>query len=261
MNGKVWSKPTGMDYKKFYCHKCGERLVKEKTHRVVTQDDRDYYSYHDRGHFPKHDYDVYEYRFKCPSCEARITYDDQRIIKMIQKKCMRKRLSSVEINRNRKECEKRIEKRALFEEILGWIIFAIIVFSIYYLLDTDRTEEDLVKVVVFISIFTLFMVIGRVKKHKGVYKSKSNKPYSYEELTILKRLHTYSTHNKELVASSERCYCFYCKNTFESSEIKAFADDGQTAVCPNCLTDSIIPDSVDETIDENTLSMMQEYWF
>ena len=30
MNGKSWSIPFGMVFKKYYCSKCGEKLVKEK---------------------------------------------------------------------------------------------------------------------------------------------------------------------------------------------------------------------------------------
>ena len=57
-----------MVFKKFYCINCESKLVKEKTHRVVTKDDSDYYLYHDRGTFPRNDVVVYEYRFKCEKC-------------------------------------------------------------------------------------------------------------------------------------------------------------------------------------------------
>ena len=39
MKGKSWSIPVGMVFKKYYCSKCGGKLVKSKTHRVVTKDD------------------------------------------------------------------------------------------------------------------------------------------------------------------------------------------------------------------------------
>lgn len=256
MKGKVWSKPSGMDYKKYYCHKCGKRLVKEKTHRVVTQDDRDYYSYHDRGHFPKHDYDVYEYRFKCPSCEARFAYSDQRIIELVQKKCMRKRLSPAEIKRYYKECKEKVGKRILIEKIILSLISSILIMVLCFLLPSEDNNGSII--VVAVAIMAVVNVVRLIKKHNGEL---GDRAYSFEEISVIERLHTYSTHNKEAVEASKKCYCYHCLQTFESSEIKAFADDGQTAVCPNCLTDSIIPDSVDETIDENTLSMMHEYWF
>ena len=67
MKGKSWSIPVGMVFKKYYCSKCGGKLVKSKTHRVVTKDDKDYYQYHDVGTYPRYDYDVYSYEFKCQS--------------------------------------------------------------------------------------------------------------------------------------------------------------------------------------------------
>lgn len=258
MAGKTWSITFGMVFKKYYCHKCGERLVKEKTHRVVTEDDRDYYSYRGRRSFPRYEIDVYDYRFKCPACEARITYDDQCVIEKIQKKCMRKRLSDVEISRNRKECEKRVEGRVLFRKILGSLTFWGIAFGFYFLFGDDRTTEDLLRIAVLLGIFTAFSTFGKIKKHKGNSRSNS---YSYEERTRLERLHTYSSHNKELVEASEKCYCFYCMSEMDSKDIKVFIDGEQTATCPNCLTDAILPDSIEEPIDNETLSLMNEYWF
>ena len=42
MKGKSYSIPFGMVFKKYYCSKCGTKLEKEKTHRVVTKNDKDY---------------------------------------------------------------------------------------------------------------------------------------------------------------------------------------------------------------------------
>ena len=77
--------PFGMLFKKYYCSNCGVKLEKEKTHRVVTKDDRDYYQYHEYGMFPLRDHDVYGYRFRCPSCKKRTSFDEQCVIERIQK--------------------------------------------------------------------------------------------------------------------------------------------------------------------------------
>ena len=86
MNGKSWSIPFGMVFKKYYCSKCGEKLVKEKTHRVVTKDDLDYYQYHEKDMYPRSPVDVYSYRFRCNNCRKAITYNEQCILEIIQKK-------------------------------------------------------------------------------------------------------------------------------------------------------------------------------
>ena len=88
MKGKNYSIPYGMVFKKYYCSKCGMELEKERTHRVVSKDDKDYYQYHDHGTFPRSDHDVYDYRFKCPYCNTRISFEEQCIIKRIQNMCI-----------------------------------------------------------------------------------------------------------------------------------------------------------------------------
>lgn len=83
MNGKSWSIPFGMVFKKYYCSKCGEKLVKEKTHRVVTKDDLDYYQYHEKDMYPRSPVDVYSYRFRCNNCHKAITFNEQCILEII----------------------------------------------------------------------------------------------------------------------------------------------------------------------------------
>ena len=68
MIGKHSGIPVGMIFKKFYCSCCGNKLTKEKHHRVVSPGDIDYYSYNDRDSFPKYNTDVYGYHFKCIKC-------------------------------------------------------------------------------------------------------------------------------------------------------------------------------------------------
>ena len=57
------------------------------------------------------------------------------------------------------------------------------------------------------------------------------------------------------------CYCFYCKSIIDSSEIKDYIDNGQTALCPECDMDAIIPDGIEEEIKEEIIEDMNQYWF
>ena len=79
--------------------------------------------------------------------------------------------------------------------------------------------------------------------------------------TQLQKLHACSSHNRSLILSANKCYCFYCKAVFDSREIEDYADNGQTAICPKCSIDSVIPDSADDGIDEKVVTEMHEYWF
>ena len=253
--------PLGIVFKKYYCSKCGAELKKEKTHRVVTKDDKDYYQYHDIGKFPRRDYNVYDYRMKCPSCNARVSYDEQCILERIQKKRGHRVLTSNEIKDNYKECKKVNSQRVLYKNVAFSIAINIIAALIIYFLNSDRTPRDLVMLLIIFSVLAVISVIRAVKKHKGTYKLKFKQSYSYEEEARLNKLQAYSSHNRAMVEASERCYCYYCKSSMESGEIVDYSDEGQTAKCPNCGSETVIPDSVDEPVDEKVIIQMNEYWF
>lgn len=261
LNGKSYSLPFGMVFKKYHCAKCGAKLEKERTHRVVTKDDKDYYRYHNYGTFPRQDYDVYDYRFKCPDCGARISYDEQCIIERIQKKQGHMVLSSSEIKSNYSEDKEGNHKRVLLKSILIPVVFVLIAFALFCISNSDKSTKDLMSTAIFFLIFAAVMVVGAIRRYKGNYRMKFKYSYPYEKEAQLKKLHTYSSHNRNLIAVANKCYCFYCKAIIESREIKDYADNGQTAICPKCGINSIIPDSIEEGVDEKTIAEMNEYWF
>ena len=77
----------------------------------------------------------------------------------------------------------------------------------------------------------------------------------------MRKLHVYSSHNRELILKSNKCYCFYCKSILSSNEIIKYIDNNETALCPKCDIDSIIPDAIDDTIDQKVIDDMNQYWF
>ena len=77
----------------------------------------------------------------------------------------------------------------------------------------------------------------------------------------MERLHAYASHNKKMIGKSNKCYCFYCKSVFENGEVETYLAEEKTALCPKCGIDSVIPDSIDEKIDEAIISEMHDYWF
>lgn len=261
MNGKSYSIPYGMVFGKYHCAKCGTKLEKERTHRLVTQYDRDYYQYHRFGTFPQRDYDVYGYRFKCPSCNARISFNEQCIVKSIQKQQGSFILSSSEIKQNYKEHKESHNRSVFVRSILIPVVFMLIAFILFCLFRTDRNVKDFTRVLVLFAVFTAAVVINAIRSFKGNYKSKIKHTYSYEKKAQLERLHTYSSHNKRFIAISNKCYCFYCRSCMDRSEIVDYCDNGQTAICPKCSIDAIIPDSIEETVNEKIISELNAYWF
>ena len=85
--------------------------------------------------------------------------------------------------------------------------------------------------------------------------------YSNEERLKFEKLHAYASNNKELIKESEYCYCFYCKKQFESKEVVKYLEGENTALCPHCGIDAIIPNNVDEPIDNELIEGMNKYWF
>ena len=62
--------------------------------------------------------------------------------------------------------------------------------------------------------------------------------------------------NRDSIQSQERVGCYHCLETLDLKEIKEYTDDGQTAVCPKCSVDAIVP-----SVDKSLLEKCREYWF
>lgn len=261
MKGKSYSIPCGMLFKKYYCFHCGSKLVKSKTHRVVSKDDKDYYQYHEVGHFPKHDYDVYSYEFKCMNCNKKISYNEQCVIERIQKKKNKKILSRTEIKENYKDEQLKENKRILITNLLIPAIFLVIFFGLFYWLDKERNNKKLLVYSILCILLIIYNSLMIIRGFNGKNKLRRNMDYSNEEKIKVKRLHAYSSNNKDLIENSEYCYCFSCKKKIESKEIVRYLENENTALCPYCGMDSIIPDCVDDFIDDKIIDLMHNYWF
>lgn len=72
----------------------------------------------------------------------------------------------------------------------------------------------------------------------------------------LAALHRRSTSNRTLMAG--RCGCFHCLSTFTAENVAQWVDDGQTALCPVCGIDSVLPDI---GLDVPMLEQMHRRWF
>ena len=70
--------------------------------------------------------------------------------------------------------------------------------------------------------------------------------------------HKYSSNYRKLLERSTVCGCFYCERIFKPTEIKEWVDGGETALCPCCGIDSVLPGKVVAKID---LHNMKRRWF
>lgn len=80
---------------------------------------------------------------------------------------------------------------------------------------------------------------------------------------IYSKAHKLSSNNKTLILNSEYCGCFYCIKIFNYNDIDEWilgsVDD--TALCPYCQVDSVIPSSQLYQLDILFLEKMYEVWF
>jgi hypothetical protein len=77
-----------------------------------------------------------------------------------------------------------------------------------------------------------------------------------------RQAHHYCTSNQRWFAESKQAGCFYCCQTFSPKEITNWINDrlGETAICPKCGIDSVIPSSK-VTFDKKFLLQMKKMWF
>lgn len=61
--------------------------------------------------------------------------------------------------------------------------------------------------------------------------------------------------------NASSCGCFHCLNIFNSSEIKEWTDDNDTAICPYCQTDAVLSETDGIIIDKELLEKAKKYWF
>ena len=80
--------------------------------------------------------------------------------------------------------------------------------------------------------------------------------------SILESLHRQSSRHRSRVESAQRCACFYCKRFFTAAEITEWVDSNEdTALCPLCGIDSVVPEIAGEQISQEILDAMYSYWF
>ena len=261
MNGKNYSVPFGMIFKKYYCPCCGTRLEKERTHRVVSKDDRDYYVYHEAGNYPRRDHDVYDYKFVCPECRKRTSYYKQCIIGRIQKKLKRAIISDDEIKESFNKAKGEIKRRERVARFAVPAICLAIFFTGWFLFKENISAPDILFCILAALMFVIGAVIDDQRNRTGKSVFRRKERYSDEDRHMLEDLHSYSANNKDLISNSRICHCFHCKRQFEPSEIVRYLEGEDTALCPYCGIDSVIPDSTEYELTSDTLDKMNKYWF
>lgn len=132
--------PAGMLFRKFYCHRCGERLKRQAKKRIVTPQDPDWHKHNRVGRiqFFEGDVEVTEYDFCCPCCGQITTYDAQVQYRYIQKKHDTSVLSQALLRQELPwATEKWERKKALGKMlgVLGCVVLVVVILMVKRLLN------------------------------------------------------------------------------------------------------------------------------
>ena len=86
---------------------------------------------------------------------------------------------------------------------------------------------------------------------------------NYKKNEDVLKAHKASFENEYLVKRASKCGCFSCGEIFNPSEIVEWVPDrgGDTAICPYCLIDSVLPDSAGYPVTKDFLEKMNKKWF
>ena len=117
-----------MATRKFYCHKCGDKLLTNTRTRTIKRGDPDYRK-HARfglGTFAVGDIELTEYDFKCWTCDRIISADDQYVIEIIQKKLGKHILTDEEVAENEEKAKAVIARNRKIRDIIAKALYIII---------------------------------------------------------------------------------------------------------------------------------------
>lgn len=72
----------------------------------------------------------------------------------------------------------------------------------------------------------------------------------------------HATDNRREVEASDLCGCYFCSETYPSSEVVKWTDEGQSACCPKCgLGNVVIGSASGLPLAKEFLDLVHAHWF
>jgi len=70
----------------------------------------------------------------------------------------------------------------------------------------------------------------------------------------------YAFKNREAVLQSQVCGCYNCLEVIQVEDIDLWTDDDETALCPKCTMDTLLPESLGCPLDTTSLMEIRDHW-
>jgi hypothetical protein len=80
------------------------------------------------------------------------------------------------------------------------------------------------------------------------------------DFSLIKQSHKNCMSNRKKLEESDLCGCFYCLAIYNPSEIEEWIEDkdDDTAICPHCHTDAVLPENDDYPLNAAFLKQMSD---
>ena len=108
------------------------------------------------------------------------------------------------------------------------------------------------------TLLTLVALVGLISLVALRRARKGVTPMAEPDLVLA---HKSSSNNRQQIAQSEVCGCFYCLAIFAPSVIEEWVDNDDTALCPRCGIDSVLGSASGFPINKEFLHKMKVRWF
>lgn len=66
--------------------------------------------------------------------------------------------------------------------------------------------------------------------------------------------------NRAKLKASQQAGCYRCGHIFAVNEIQHWTDNDETALCPSCGQDSVLPEASGYTLTKEELQAILNYW-
>ena len=71
----------------------------------------------------------------------------------------------------------------------------------------------------------------------------------------------YSIRNRDGLLPGTQAACYHCLNVFPAEEVTEFTDAEETALCPKCGIDAVLPQHAGYSFEKDNLIRMRAFWF